>query len=166
MADFTARIPVEEDKPTWLHDINNRPKHPPLDWRTLVDRYWGPALGLFLALGFQALSYETRAGWFSRRDWVEPSLTVFWAAGGMCAGLLISRKAWTYAAPGLTLLVIGLLFTAGNIIRHAYVDGPDFLLTTLDILAVLCYAFMLVAFIAAVAWQEWKDPLKVAPPAM
>lgn len=163
MADFTARVPVEETKATWLHEIDNRPKHPAVSWRILVQRYWGPALGLFLGLGFQALSYETRAGWFSRRDWVEPSLTVFWAAGGMCAGLLIARKAWKYAAPGLTLLAIGLGFTAGNIIRHAYVDGPDALLTALDIIAVVCYAFMLVAFIGATAWLEWKHPQKVAP---
>ena len=166
MADFTARVPVEEQKATWLHDIDNRPKHPPLDWRTLVQRYWAPALGLALALGFQALSYETRAGWFSRRDWVEPALTVFWAAGGMCAGLLIARKAWIVAAPGIVLLTIGLIFTVLNIVRHAFVDGPDALLTALDILAAVSYGFMLIAFIGGIIWLEWKRPQKVAPPAM
>jgi hypothetical protein len=166
MADFAARMPVEEDKATWLHNIDNRPKRTPLVWRALLHRYWGVGLGFLLALGFQALSYETRAGWSSRRDWVEPSLTVFWAAGGMCAGLLFARRAWSAAAPGLIFLSIGLTFTVLNIVRHAYVDGPDALLTALDILAVLSYACMLIAFIGAVIWLEWKRPLKVAPPEM
>ncbi len=164
MADFSARMPVEEQKATWLHDIDNRPKHPALDMQLLIHRYWGAALGFLLALGFQALSYETRAGWFSRRDWVEPSLTVFWAAGGMCAGLLISRKAWTAAGPGIGLLVVGLTFTVLNIIRHAFVDGPDALLTATDILAAVSYGFMLIAFIGGMIWLEWKHPQKVAPP--
>jgi hypothetical protein len=167
MADFAARIPVEEQKPTWLHDIDNRPKHPPIEWRVAMRRYWPVALGFFLALGFQALSYETRAGWFERRDWVEPSLTVFWAAGGMCAGLLIARRAWGVAMPGIAFLVVGLAFTWANIARHIYIGhGPDGWLTTFDILAVLCYAAMLICFIGGLIWLETSQPIKVPPPEM
>lgn len=167
MADFTAKAPVEEIKVEWLHDRESRPKHPPVDWRIALHRYWPLALGLFLALGFQALSYETRAGWSERRDWVEPSLTVFWAAAGMCAGMLFARRVWMLMAPGIFLLIAGLGFTTGNIIRHeAFVDGPDAWLTALDIFAVLCYAAMMCWFFGALVWLEMRNPLKVQPPEM
>jgi hypothetical protein len=167
MADFTTRVPVETEKRgAYLHDRTNRPtvQRPPA--REWLRRNLGLVLGIALALGFEALAFQTRAAWNVHRDWVVPVTTPFWVLGGIALGHLLARLRGEALAPGLALLVLGLALTGGNIALAIQTDGPRTSRDVLSILAGVSYGLAIAALVVALLVVEWRHPTHATEPQM
>lgn len=150
MADFTARVPFEPQKPHQLHDQALKPAAPPAG----INRYLGLVVGFAVGLGFVALAFETRASWDSHRDWVVPVTMPLWVAGGLVLANLVLRRAWLAAGPAMGLLVVALLLTAGDWARAASTEGGDGLRDALTIATAIVLGLLLAYVIPAYVWVE------------
>ena len=119
MADFAARIPVETEKSTYLHDRSNRPASPTPTMADRARRSWRLWVAVAVAIGFEAMAFQLRDYWPGARDWVVPVTTPLVALGGLALGFMIVRGQYWVAAPAILALTVTLACIALNVSGEA-----------------------------------------------
>jgi hypothetical protein len=116
MADLRAAAPVETEKiGAYLHDRSRIPAPPATDWKARTGPFLWIGLGFVLAMGAEALAFQTRSTWYAHRDWVVPMTTPILALSGVMLGYLLWRGQLMRLAWPLSLIFLALAFTAFNI---------------------------------------------------
>lgn len=166
MADFNAAVPVNDEKVDALHAQDEMPKRPTLTMLDMARVYTGFALGSLLGVGMVALAFQTRASWESHRDWVVPVTVPLLVVAGLGLGFLAARLRWKELALPVGLLVLALVLTALNIIRGIATDGEDGLRDAMTIITAVLLGFSVASLMAALAWVEFRNPIRPPAPEM
>lgn len=166
MANFTAKVPVESEKIQYLHDRSNRPHGPKKSIRDYAASFAPLILGVLFAMGLEALAFTTRASWGGQRDWVVPTTTPLWVAGGMMLAATTWRQKLEYAMPAYGFIAIGLVFTTLNIVRGIDTTGSDHLRDFYSIAAGVVYGCGIAAAVIGWAVLEVRDPIQAPQPEM
>ncbi len=164
MANFSAPVPTESEKSTYLHERANRPAPPKRSNFDLVRSYLGAGLGVVFAIGFVALAFQIRAGWDNHREWVVATTVPGLVLGGVAFGHLIARRQLMALAPGAGLLVLTVVFVFLNYLRGRDTEGGDALRDALSIISGVLLGLTVGALVGALAWVEWKRPTKAPLP--
>jgi peptidoglycan/LPS O-acetylase OafA/YrhL len=159
MANFAARVPIESEKSTYLHERANRPAPPKRTSVDLLRSYLGAGLGVVFAIGFVALAFQIRAGWDNHREWVVAITVPGLVLAGIAFGHLIVRKQLMALAPGAGLLVLTVALVLLNFWRGQETTGEDNLRDALSIISGVLLVLTVGALVGALAWVEWKRPV-------
>lgn len=160
MANFSDPAPFDATKPDWLHDRHNRPAAPARTSASLIRRFLPLAAGILFAIGLEALAFQTRATFEGERDWVVPTVTPFFAIGGVALAVLLARRQIIAVTPGLLLVVIACGLTAANIWRGQVTTGHDWGRDILSIVTGVVLAAALISLTVGVVWSEAKNPTR------
>lgn len=164
MANFSAAVPIEPEKSTYLHERTNRPAAPKRSNMDLFRSFLGLGLGVLFALGFIALAFQVRAGWDNHREWVVATTVPGLVLGGLAAGHLIARRQIAALGPGVGLLVLTLVLVVLNYLRGRDTSGNDGLRDALSIISGVLLVLTVGALVGALVRVEWKHPTKAPAP--
>ena len=123
-------------------------------------------LGILFGIGMVALAFQARASWESHRDWVVPVTVPLLVVAGLGLGFLAARLRWIELALPVGLLVLALVLTILNILRGIATDGEDGLRDAMTIITAVLLGFSVASLIAALAWVEFRNPIRPPAPEM
>lgn len=160
MANFAARVPVETEKSTYLHDRSNRPASPTPTLKDRATRNWRLWVAVALALGFEAMAFQLRDYWPGPRDWVVPATTPLLVAGGLALGFMVVRRQYWVAWPALIALTVTLICIALNVTGEAVKRGHNGLAYTYNVFGAISLGATVVFAVGGVLVAEITRPLR------
>lgn len=164
MVNFSARAPVQPEKPHYLHNQAEKPKAPRPTLRTVVRQNADLALGVLVGIGFVALAFQIRAGWENHREWVVATTVPFTATAGVALGALLGRQKWEAALAPILFVLLAIMLVIFNILRGYETEGPDGLRDAMSIISGICLGAACLSAIAAFIWVEVREPYRAPAP--
>jgi len=164
MADFAARVPIETEKSTYLHDRSNRPSPPARTLRSYAQRYRSFAFSVGMALGFSALAFQLRDYWGGPRDWVVPVTTPLIVLGGLSLGFLIARGQLWAAWPASLALGVTLILTVLNISAEAVQSNHNTFAYALNVMAAVGFGVTIILAVVGMVAAEVSRPIRPPSP--
>ncbi|MGH2633802.1 MAG: hypothetical protein ACRDG3_10370 [Tepidiformaceae bacterium] len=160
MADFAARVPVETEKSTYLHDRGNRPASPTPTIRDRAIRSWRVWIAIGLALGFEAMAFQLRDYWPGPRDWVVPVTTPLVVLGGLALGFMVARRQFWVAWPAILALVVTLGCIALNVTGEAIKSDGNTLAYAYNVLGAISLGVTVTLAVGGMLVAEITRPVR------
>ena len=160
MANFSAPAPSEDTKAAWLHDRSRIPAAPPSSRADVFRRYLPLTFGILLALGAEALAFQTRASWSSGREWVVPATTPLLVIGGLALGHLVARGKLNSVSWPAGFVLLAIIFTIFNIWRGTISSGADTGRNVLTVLTAILLGVSVAWLMLTLLITEVKDPTR------
>ena len=160
MADFAARVPVEPEKSTYLHDRSNRPPSPTPTIADRIRRSWKLWVAVALAMGFEAIAYQLRDYWPGPRDWVVPATTPLVVMGGLALGFMLARGQYWVAWPALVMLVVTLSCIALNVTGEAVKSQDNTLAYVYNVVGAISLGVTIILAVGGILVAEVTRPVR------
>lgn len=163
MTDFSAKAPVNPEKPNYLHDQDEMPKAPQVSKVVLMRRFAILGLGALLTIAITALGVQLLDGWDARRNPLVPAAANIAAIGGICAAYLIVTRRMGEAWPGLLLVVLGAALLFFDFLREEIAGGAEFVGWAFTIVAAILLIIAMVYFVVMWLQSELRETSSSLP---